>query len=60
VVDVHAPLLHHLGEVAIAQRVLAIPAHAHEDDFNREAAALENGHRSTGSSVEADLILPLN
>jgi hypothetical protein len=37
---------HHLGEIAIADAVLAVPAHAQQDDLNWEAAALEQRHGS--------------
>jgi hypothetical protein len=56
VIDVDAPLLHHFGEVSFAERVLAVPAHAQKDDLDGKAAALENGHRQQGSSVETRLI----
>jgi hypothetical protein len=35
-------LLHHLGEVTVAETVLSEPAHAQQDDLNREATAFED------------------
>ena len=40
-VDADTAFGHHLGQIAIADPVLAVPAHAQKDDLNREATALE-------------------
>jgi hypothetical protein len=40
-VDVDPTLLHHLGQIAIADAVCAVPAHAQKDDLDRKATALE-------------------
>jgi hypothetical protein len=45
-----AALGHHLCEIAIADPVLAVPAHAQQDDLNWKATALEQRHGS-GSSM---------
>ncbi len=47
-IDRDTTLLHHFGQIAIADPILAVPAHAQQDDLNREAAALE--HRQQDSS----------
>jgi hypothetical protein len=38
--------LHHLGEIAIADPILAVPAHAEKDDLDRKATALEQRQQS--------------
>src|SRR3712207_5657443 len=48
-VDLDTALLHHFGEIAVADAVLAVPAHAQQDDLNWKAAALEQGQQG-GSS----------
>ena len=48
-VDIDTPLLHHLGEVSVTDRVLAVPAHAQQDDRDRKATALEQKQQD-GSS----------
>jgi hypothetical protein len=47
-IDLNATILHHLSQIAVADAVLAVPAHAQQDDPNWEAAALE--HRQQGGS----------
>jgi hypothetical protein len=42
--------LHHFGEIAIADPILAVPAHAEKDDLDRKAAALEQ-RQQDGSSI---------
>jgi hypothetical protein len=54
-IHLNATFLHHLRQVAVADPVLAIPAHAQKDDLNRKAAALENRHRS-GSRIDRSLL----
>jgi len=49
-VDADAALGHHFGEIAIADAVLAVPAHAQQDDLDRKATALEQGQQD-GSST---------
>jgi hypothetical protein len=44
VIDRNAALRHHLLELAIADRVFAVPAHALQDDESMEAAKLEGVH----------------
>ncbi len=44
-VDLYTALLHHLGEIAVADAVLAVPAHAEQDDLNWEVTALEQRQR---------------
>jgi len=41
---------HHLSQIAIADPVLAIPAHAQQDDLDRETATLEQ-RQQDGSSI---------
>jgi len=48
--------LHHLGQITVADAVLAVPAHARQDDLDRKTAALEQGQQS-GSSLGR---IPLN
>jgi hypothetical protein len=40
-VHLNATFLHHLGQIPVADPVLAVPAHAQQDDLDRKAAALE-------------------
>jgi hypothetical protein len=40
-VNANTTLLYHLGQITIANPILAIPAHAQQDDLNWKAAALE-------------------
>ena len=47
--DADTALGHHFGQIAIADPVLAVPAHAQQDDLNRKAAALEQ-RQQDGSS----------
>jgi hypothetical protein len=44
-IDADTALGHHFCQIAIADPVLAVPAHAQLDDLNREATALEQRHR---------------
>jgi hypothetical protein len=39
--DADTTLLHHLGQIAVTDPVLAVPAHAQQDELDRKAAALE-------------------
>jgi hypothetical protein len=55
-VNLNATLLHYLSEVAVADAVLAVPAHAQQDNLNGKAAALEKGQQG-GSSTGR---IPLN
>ena len=48
-IDADTALRHHFGEITIADPVLAVPAHAQQDDSDWKATALEQGQRS-GSS----------
>jgi response regulator RpfG family c-di-GMP phosphodiesterase len=41
--------LHHLGEIAVTDPILAVPAHAQQDDLDRKAAALEQGQQDRSS-----------
>ena len=43
----------HPGQIPIADRDFALPAHARKDDFNRKPAALEHGHRHMAPSKRA-------
>jgi hypothetical protein len=45
-IDRDTALLHHFGEIAIADPILGVPAHAQQDDLNWKAAALEQRHRA--------------
>jgi hypothetical protein len=45
-IDRDTALLHHLGKIAIADPILAVPAHAQQDHFNGKATALEQRHGS--------------
>jgi len=47
--NLDAPLGHHLGQIAVADPILAVPAHTQQDDLNRKAARLEQ--RQRGSSM---------
>ena len=42
-IDLDAALLHHLSQIAAADPVLKVPAHAQQDDLNWEATELEQG-----------------
>ncbi len=48
-VDRDAVLLHHFGQIAIADAVLAVPAHAQQNDRDRKAAALEQRQQDDSS-----------
>jgi hypothetical protein len=48
-VNVDTALLHHLSQVSIADAVFAVPAHAQQDDLDREAAALEQRQQGVAS-----------
>jgi hypothetical protein len=41
-VNLDTTLLHHFGQITVADPVLAIPAHTQQDDLDQKAAALEN------------------
>ena len=41
-VDFDTTLLHHFGQVAIADAILAVPANAQQDNLDREPAAFED------------------
>jgi hypothetical protein len=49
-VNGNATLLHHLGEIAIADPVFAGPPHAQQDDLDRKATALEQRQQSDPST----------
>jgi hypothetical protein len=49
-VNLNPALLHHLSQVSVPDAVLAVPAHAQQDDLNRKAAALED-RQQDGSST---------
>jgi hypothetical protein len=55
-VNVDTALLHHLSQIAVADAILAVPAHAQQDDIDRKAAALEQ-RQQRGSSTGR---IPLN
>jgi hypothetical protein len=40
-VDVDPTLLHHFGQIAIADAVCAVPVHPQKNDLGRKATALE-------------------
>ena len=48
--DADPALGHHFSQVAIADPVLAVPAHAQQDGLNGKAAALEQ-RQQDGSSI---------
>ena len=45
VVNLHAPFFHHLLELAVADRIRHIPAHAPEDDLSPKTTAFKIDHR---------------
>jgi hypothetical protein len=47
--------LHHLGEIAIADPILAVPAHAQQDDLNRKAATFEQRQQNGSSTGRSGL-----
>jgi hypothetical protein len=49
-VGLDTTLLHHLGQILVADAVLAVPADAQQDDLDRKAAALEQ-RQQDGSST---------
>jgi hypothetical protein len=42
--DLDTTLLHHLGEITIADAIFAAPADVYQDDLDPKAATLEHGH----------------
>jgi hypothetical protein len=50
-VDLDSTLLHHLGQIAVADAVLAVPPHPQQDDLGWKATALEQ-RQQDGSSVD--------
>jgi D-ribose pyranose/furanose isomerase RbsD len=44
-VNLDTTLLHHLDQITVADAVLAVPAHAQQEDLDRKAAALEQGQK---------------
>jgi hypothetical protein len=42
-------LLHHFGQIAIADAVCAVPVHAQQDDRDRKATALEDRQQDSFS-----------
>jgi hypothetical protein len=50
-VDLDTALLHHLGQITIADAVLAVPADAQQEDLDRATTAFEDRQqdRSSGS-----------
>jgi hypothetical protein len=55
-IDCDATFPHHLRQVAVANPVLTVPAHAQKDDLNRKAAALEQ--RQSGAPYIPTLVRP--
>jgi hypothetical protein len=51
-------LLHHLGQIMVADPVFAIPAYTQQDDLDWKAAALEQ-RQQDGSSTNRPLIIQL-
>ncbi len=47
-IDRDTTLLHHFRQIAIADAVFAVPAHAQQDDFNWKATALEDIQHLSG------------
>jgi hypothetical protein len=45
-IDLDTTLLHHFGEIAVADAVLAVPAHAQQDDRGWKAARLNRDIRA--------------
>jgi hypothetical protein len=54
-VDLNTTLQHHLGEIAVADAVLAVPADAQQDDLDRKAAAFEQGQQDGSSDSRLSL-----
>jgi hypothetical protein len=54
-VDLDASFLHHLSQITIADPVLAVPAHAQQNDLDRKAAALEQGQQDGSSTGRPSL-----
>ena len=54
-VDGDTALRHHLGQIAVADAVLTVPAHAQQDDLDRKATALEQRQQGGSSMNRASL-----
>jgi len=54
-VDLDAALRHHFSQVTIADAVLAVPAHAQQDDLDRKTTAFENQQQSGSIANRAGL-----
>jgi hypothetical protein len=53
--DADTALGHHLGEIAVADAILAVPADAQQDDLDRKAAVLEQGQQDGSSDSRLSL-----
>jgi hypothetical protein len=56
VVDLHAPFFHHLLELAVADRIRHIPAHAPENDLSLKMTAFEIDHREAPATKPLRII----
>jgi hypothetical protein len=54
-VDLDTTLLHHLGQIPVADAVLAVRAHAQQDDLDRKATALEQSQQDGSSTGRPSL-----
>jgi hypothetical protein len=59
-VDAYTALLHHLGEITVADPVLAVLAHAQQDRLDRKATALEQGQQDASRRAALEYIGRVN